>query len=77
MKSSLEKSGTKPLFKKWKIDSYFEKDHGESLGEVVAKLVAVDGLAFNQIASSKLPRRALAADRYSLPSSRDYIKKGI
>ena len=72
VKLSLEKSVTKPSFKKQKIDLYFEKDRRESLGEVVAKLVAVDGLAFNQIASSKLLRRAFAADGYSLPSRRDY-----
>ena len=41
----------------------------------MAKLVAVDGLAFSQIASSKLLRRAFAADGYSLPTSRDYVKK--
>ena len=41
----------------------------------MAKLVAVDDLTFNQIASSKLLRRAFAADDYSLPSSRDYVKK--
>ena len=41
----------------------------------MAKLVAVDGLAFNQIASSKLLRRAFATHGYSLPSSRDYVKK--
>ena len=41
----------------------------------MAKLVAVDGLSFNQIASSKFRRRAFAADGYSLPSSWDYVKK--
>ena len=41
----------------------------------MTKLVAVDGLAFNQIASKKFLRRAFAADGYSLPSSRDYVKK--
>ena len=72
MESSLEKIVTEPSFKKRKIDSYLKKNRRESLGEVVAKLVAVDGLAFNQIASSKLLRRAFAADGYSLPSRRDY-----
>ena len=76
IKSSLEKSVSEPSFKKRKIDSYFKKDRRESLGEVVAKLVAVDGLAFNQIASTKL-LRAFAADGYGLPSSRDYIKKDV
>ena len=71
MESSLQKSVTEPSFKNRKIDSYVKKDRRESLGEVVAKLVAVDGLAFNQSASSKLLRRAFAADGYSLPSSRD------
>ena len=71
IKLSLEKSVTEPSFKRLKIDSYFKKDCPESLGEVVA----VDDLAFNQIASSKLLRRAFAADGYSLPSSRDYVKK--
>ena len=75
MESSLEKSVTEPSFKKRKIDSYFINDRRESLGEVVAKLVAADGLAFNQIASRKLLRRAFAADGCSLPSSRDYVKK--
>ena len=63
------------MTKKRKIDSYFNNNRRESLGEVVAKLVAVDGLTFNQIASSKLLRRAFAADGYSLPGSRDYVKK--
>ena len=75
MESFLEKSVSKPSFKKRKIDSYFKKDRRESLGEVVAKLVVVDGLAFNQIASSKLLRKTYAADDYSLPSSRDDVKK--
>ena len=65
----------KPSFKKPEIDLYFIKDRRESLEEVVAKLVVVDCLAFNQIASSKLLRRAFEADGYSLPSSRDYVKK--
>ena len=72
--SSLQKSVTEPPFKKRKIDLYFKKDRRESLGEVVAKLVAIDGLAFNQIASSKLLRRAFAADGYSLSRSEDYVK---
>ena len=75
MELSLEKSVIEPSFKKRKINSYFKKDCRGSLGEVVAKLVAVNGLAFNQIASSKLLRRAFAADKYSLPSSWDYVKK--
>ena len=58
MESSLEKKCYEPSFKKRKIDLYFKKDRRESLGEVVAKLVPVDGLAFNQIASSKKLRRA-------------------
>ena len=74
MESSLEKSVTEPLIKKWEIDLYFKKDCCKSLGEVVAKLVAVDSLAFNQIASSKL-LRTFAVDRCSLPSSWDYVKK--
>ena len=45
------------------------------MGEVVAKLVAVAGQTFNQIARSKLLRRTFAADGYSLPSSGDYVKK--
>ena len=45
------------------------------MGEVVAKLVAVYGLTFNQIAGSKSLRRTFAADVHSLPSSRDYLKK--
>ena len=75
MESSLEKSVTEPSLKKRKIDSCFKKDRRKFLGEVVAKLVAVDGLAFNQIANSKLLRRAFAADGYSLQSIRDYVKK--
>ena len=62
IESSLEKSVTEPSFKKRKINSYSKKDRRESLVDVVAKLVAVDGQAFNQIASSKLLRRAFAAD---------------
>ena len=75
LESSLEKSVTEPSFKKRKVDLYFKKDCPQSLGEVVAKLVAVDCLGFNQIASSKLLRKALEADGYSLPSSRNYVKK--
>ena len=41
----------------------------------MAKLVAVDGLAFNQISSSKILRRAFAANGYSLSTSRYYVKK--
>ena len=41
----------------------------------MAKLVALDGQAFNQISSSKILRGAFAADGYSLPSSRNYVKK--
>ena len=47
MESSLEKTVSEPSLKKRKSDSYFKKDCRESLGEVVVKLVAVDGLAFN------------------------------
>ena len=75
MELSLAKSVTETLFRKRKTDSHFKKDRRKSLGEVVAKLMAVDGLTFNQIASSKLLRRAFVADGYSLPSSRDYVKK--
>ena len=69
-KSSIEKSVT--VTKKRKIDLYFNNNRCESLGDV-AKLAAVDGLTFNQIASSKL-LRAFAADGYRLPSSQDYVK---
>ena len=75
MESSLEKSVTEPSFEKRKIDSYFKKDRRESGRRFGKAFVAVDGLAFNQIASSKLLRRAFAAEGYNLPSSRDYVKK--
>ena len=44
------------------------KNHYECLGEVMAKLVAIDGLTFNQIANSMLLRRAFKAKSCSLRS---------
>lgn len=80
VKSSVEKrpsdsctsTGHSP--KVTKIQNYFIKQR-ESLGEVVTKLVAVDGLSFNQIAGSVLLRKAFKADSYNLPRSRDYVKQ--
>ena len=41
----------------------------ESLGDVISELVSVDGLTFNQIAKSRLLRRAFSKDGYDLPQS--------
>ena len=46
----------------------------ESVDEVVAKLVVVDGLSFNQIAISSLIKPAFKADGILLPSSPSQIK---
>ena len=72
---SLEKSVTEPLFKKQKIDSYFKKDCHESLGEVAAKLVAVDGLAFNQTASSKLLEKSICIRWLQFTKQSELCKK--
>ena len=61
-----------------KIDSFF-KPEKQSLGELVGKLTALDGLTFNQIATSERLRRAFKADGYDLPRShkgvRDLVMK--
>ena len=61
-----------------KIDSFF-KPEKQSLGELVGKLTALDGLTFNQIATSERLFLALKADGYDLPRShkgvRDLVMK--
>ena len=41
-----------PKFKMRKVDSFFKLEK-QSLGELVSKLTAIDGLTFNQIATSE------------------------
>ena len=55
------------------IGDYFTKTQ-DSVDEVVAKLVALDGLSFNQIANSSLIKRAFKSDGILLPSSTNQIK---
>ena len=57
-----------PKLKMRKVDSFF-KSEKQSLGELVSQLTAIDGLTFNQIATSERLRRALKANRYDLPRS--------
>ena len=47
----------------------------ESIGEVIARLVSVDGLNFNQIATSYLIRRAFKKDGYDLPKSPQTVRE--
>ena len=55
------------------------KPEKQSLSELVGKLTALDGLTFNQIATSERLRRAFKADGYDLPRShkgvRDLVMK--
>ena len=57
-----------PKFKMRKVNSFF-KSEKQSLGELVGQLTAIDGLTFNQIATSKRLRQAFKADGYDLPRS--------
>ena len=52
-----------PILKSSRIESYC-KSKKESISEVIARLVFVDGLTFNQIANSSLISRAFKADGY-------------
>ena len=63
----------KPKFKMQKIDCFF-KSEKQSLGELVSQLTAIDGLTFNQIATSKRLRRAFKADGYDLPRSHKKVR---
>ena len=56
-----------------KVDSFF-KSEKQSLGELVSQLTAIDGLTFNQIATSERLRRAFKADGYDLPRSHKKIR---
>ena len=62
-----------PILKVSRIESYF-KSKKESISEVIARLVSVDGLTFNQIASSSLINRAFKTDGYSMPKSPQTIR---
>ena len=61
-----------PISKVSRIESYFKSK--ESISEVIARLVSVDGLTSNQIASSSLISRAFKADGYSMPKSPQIIR---
>ena len=62
-----------PKFKMRKVDFFF-KSKKQSLGQLLIQLTAVDGLTFNQIATSKRLRRAFKADGYDLARSRKKIR---
>ena len=62
-----------PKLKIRKIDSFF-KSEKQSLGELVSQLTAIDGLTFNQIATSERLRRAFNADGYDLPRSHKKVR---
>ena len=57
----------KPKTKLPRIEAYFNKK--ELIGEVIARLVSVNGLNINQIANSLLIKRVFKSDDYSLPKS--------
>ena len=57
-----------PILKSSHIESYF-KSKKESISKVIAQLVSVNGLTFNQIANSSLISGAFKADGYSIPLS--------
>ena len=54
-----------------RIESYFKSK--EFISKVIAWLVSVDGLTFNQIANSFLISRIFKADAYSMPKSPQII----
>ena len=76
---SEDHSSNQPKLKVGHMDNYLVKR--ESAGEIIARLVAVDGLTFNQIATKSLIRRAFKSDGYSLSKSpqiiRDYFIKEL
>ena len=63
-----ETSPFEPKLKTLIIGDYFTKTQ-ESVDEVVAKLVALDGLSVNQIDNSSLIKHAFKSDGILLPSS--------
>lgn len=73
VRSLSETSLSEPKPKIKKICDFFTKKN-ESVDEVLAKLVAVDGLTFNQIANSRRIIQAFRADGILLPSSPGQIK---
>ena len=46
----------------------------QSIGEVIAELVLLDGFTFNQIANSKILRRCLQLDGYEVPQSAQTVR---
>ena len=62
-----------PILKVSRIEFYFESKK-ESISEVIARLVSVAGLTFNQIAKSSLNSRAFKADGNSMPKSPQTIR---
>ena len=62
-----------PKFIIQKVNSFF-KSEKESLGELVSQLAAIDGLTFNQIATSERLRLAFKADGYDLPGSHKKVQ---
>ena len=70
---SIENIGEPSKSKVAKIESFFKPDK-EPLGEVISKLVAVDGLTFRQVPNSILLRRAFKADGYNIPMSPQNVR---
>ena len=62
-----------PKLKMRKVDSFF-KSKKQSLGELVSQLTAIDGLTFNQIATSERLSRAFKAEGYDLPRSHKKVR---
>lgn len=67
-----------PKCKVRKIDSFFRPDQRRrDLDELLSQLTAVDGLTFNQIATSERLRRAFKADGYDLPRCHKQVRNLI
>ena len=59
-----------------KVDSFF-KSEKQSLGELVSQLTAINGLTFNQVATSERLRPVFKADGYDLPRSHKKVQDSV
>ena len=58
------------------VDKFFSpKGPKDSIGKVIARMIAVDGFTFNQIAKSYDIRERFAADGYKIPHSEVTVRK--
>ena len=57
------------------INSFFKKENKETINEVIAELVALDGLNFNQLTSSRLLQKTFKAVGYEWPKCPNTAKK--